>query len=346
MPFFKRDSATSKAPADFWTWWSSARDRIAQAIATGRFEPSLVEEIGRAVDAIRPGMAWELAPGHVARHAFCVSPEGNAELRQAALRWLAAAPPADETWEFHASKQPARQVGPIRIGNSEFDLGEMRSIATWDATHRRVDVRLWHPRFPDAAPAVRLQVGFVFLDKLLGEDDVERWIGGIELLDGGPAGLTPAELKAEVERRANEPAAESEWVVGQLTRPDGSVGVASVNAALKRIDHPFLDYHVTVTVVLGVDRLPNGTEAATLNAEEDDLLARLGSVALFVGRVTTPGERTMHFIAEVPDQMRPAIDGWAAALPDSIAPGLPARRIKVNFNRDPTWSSLKAIGIG
>jgi hypothetical protein len=346
MPFFKRTSVEPEVPSDFWTWWPSGRERIAQAISTGGFDPALIQEISRAVATIHPSMAWELAPGRVADHAFCISPEGNAELRQIALRWRTNAPPVDQTWEFHASRQAARELSAINVGGSEFALDEMRALSTWNATRRRVDVQLWHPRFVDVTPAVRLQVGFVFLDKLLGEDDVERWVGSIDLLDTPVDGLTPADLRAEIERRRTEPAGEGTWVVGQLRTPDGSVGVASVNAALKRIDHPFLDHHVTITVVLGVDRMPNEAEAATLNAEEDDLLARLDSVALFVGRVTTAGRRTMHFVAEVPDQMRPAIDGWAAALPDSIAPGLPARRIKVNFNRDTQWSSLKAIGVG
>ena len=346
MPLFRGRSAKPEPLTDFWTWWSSGRDRVTQAITTGRFEPSLIEEISRAAATIHPGMAWELAPGHVAQHAFCISPEGNAELRQAALRWLEGAPPADQTWEFHASKQAARQLGPIRIGNDEFDLREMRTTATWDEARRRIDVGLWHPRLSEANQAVRLQVGFVFLDKLFGEDEVERWIGGIEMVGAPDGGLTPEELRAEVERRGREPAGDDAWTVGTLAQPDGSTAVASVNAALKRIDHPFLDCHVTIGVLFGLDRMPSADEAAILNAEEDDLIARLGGVAVFAGRVTTPGQRSMHFVAEVPDRMRPAIDGWAAALPDSLAEGLPVRRIKVNFNRDMAWSSLKAIGVG
>lgn len=346
MPFFKRGPEQPAAPTDFWVWWTTGRDRIAQAIATGRFDPALVEEISRAVDTIHPKMAWELAPGLVAKHAFCVSSEGNAEVRQAALRWLAGAAAADETWEFHASKQPARQLSVLRIGSQEFDLNEMRTMAAWHPSRRKFDVRLWHRRFPEAPPGVRLQLGFVFLDKLLGEDDVERWIGQIELAETPMDGLAPGDLRAEVERRRREPAGENTWIVVQVPQSDGSVAIASVNAAIKRIDHPFLDHHVTITTLLGADRMPNDAEAATLNAEEDDLLARLGEVALFVGHVTASGQRTMHFVAEVPDRMRPAIDAWAAALPEALADGLPARRVKVNFQRDMPWSSLQAIGVG
>ena len=49
-----------------------------------------------------------------------------------------------------------------------------------------------------------MRVGFLFLDNLLGEDDVERWIGEIDALDAPIEGRTPDELIAEVRRRAAE----------------------------------------------------------------------------------------------------------------------------------------------
>ena len=152
-------------------------------------------------------MAWELQPGSQAAHAFCLSPEGNPELRQVALRWLERAPTPDATWEYHASKQPAKSLMTLVTDGGQFDLEEMRASAAWDETRRLVDVRLWHPRFPEVPEAVRLQAAFLFLDHLLGEDGVERWIGAIELFDGPTGGRTPAELKAEVERHAAEPTA-------------------------------------------------------------------------------------------------------------------------------------------
>jgi hypothetical protein len=345
MRFFKRDSAASEAPADFWSWWSSGRERVAQAIDSGGFDDRLIGEISAAVDTIHPAMAWELAPGRTAQHAFCISPEGNAEVRQAALRWLASAPPPDATWEFFASKQAAQRLMGLDIGGRPFDLEETRAIASWDAARRRVDVRLWHPRFTEAPERVRLQVAFVFLDSLLGEDDVERWVGQIDILEAPTGGRTPAELKAEIERQKAEATGDETWVVRDVRNPAGEVEIVSANASLKRIDHPFHDHHVTIAVVMGIDRMPNDAEASVLNAEEDDLLGRLGGVAIFVGRSTGAGVRTLHFVAEEPDRMRPAIDAWAAEIPDSLAEGQPQRRLKINFDRDMDWTFQRELGL-
>ena len=344
MRFFKRGQ-DAPARGDFWEWWSGARDRVAAAIASGDFDERLLGEIGRAVEGIHPGMAWELAPGRVAEHAFCVSPEGNATVRQAALRWLESAPPVDATWEYHASRQASPTLRAMQVGPFQVDFGEIRAISSWDATRRRVDVRLWHPKFPELPNEARLQVAFLFLDNLLGEDDVERWIGSIDLLEAPTGGRTPEELRDEVARRREEAAGDENWILGELTGPDGRGSIVTANASLKRIDHPFADHHVTIGVTLDGPVMPTDDVAAVLNAEEDDLLERLGDAAVYVGRTTTPGLRVLHFVAKDPDLMRPGIDGWAAVLPDTWRPGGPQRRIKIDFQHDIDWTFREELGL-
>jgi len=335
MRLFRREPAP---PGDFWTWWSGARDRLAQAIAVGGIDEGLVTEISRAVQTIHPQMAWELAPGRTTEHAFCISPEGRADLRQVALRWLDTAPPADARWEFHASKQAGQRLMSLDIAGTRFDLGEMRAIGSWDPSTRRLHVRLWHPLFERVPAQVRLQVGFLFLDNLLGEDDVERWIGEIDILDAPTGGRTPDEIRAEIERHKAETAGAETWILGQLEGSDGPT-IVLANAALKRIDHPFADQHVSIGIVLEGERgLPDDAEAADLNAEEDDLVARFQGIAVYAGRTTKPGMRTMHFVAEDLERVRATIDAWAL--------DLPPRRIKVNFAEDIDWTFRHELGIG
>jgi hypothetical protein len=345
MRFLKR-SQEPDVPADFWDWWFEARDRVGRAIGGGGFDQKLLAEVNRAIATIDPAMGWEFAPGHEAEHALCLSPEGNARLRQVALRWLASAPPPDATWEYHASKPPAKTLMVLAVGPTRFDLSETRTIASWNEPRRRVNVRLWHPAFDEAPPEARMQAGFQFLDSLLGEDEVERWIGSIDLLEAPIGGLTPDELKAEVARRRDEPSEGETWVLGERHRSDGGFEIVLVDAAIKRIDYPFADHHATIAILFGSDHLPTDAEAEVLNAEEDDLIARLGDTATFVGRTTAAGVRTLHFVTEDPALMRPAIDAWAAQIPDSLLPGMPARRIKANFERDMDWTFQKSLGVG
>ena len=221
----------------------------------------------------------------------------------------------------------------------------MRAIASWDLVRRRLDVRLWHPQFDRAPVPVKMQVGFVFLDNLLGEEDVERWIGQIDLLDAPTGGKTPAELSAELERRKAEPVDDATWVVGELAGADGQAQIVAADAALKRIDHPFADHHVTMQQLFGADRMPTHAEVEQLDAEENDFFRRLGDAAIFAGRVTAPGSRTLHFVTEDPKAMNPAIDSWAEDLSFSLSPGLPQRRLKVNVARDMDWRFQRDLGV-
>jgi hypothetical protein len=329
---------------EFWKWWPGARDRIARAIVTGTFDDRLVNEISKNVQRVHREMAWELQPGQVAEHAFCLSSEGDPERRQVALRWLEGAPKPDGTWEHHPSKQPAKTMMTLGIEGVMFDLGEMRAATSWDEAQHLIHVRLWHPRFAEVAENVQMHAAFVFLDHLLGEDGVERWIGAIELFEGPTSGKTPDELKAEVERHAAEPADDA-WVNGERERPDGQVELVIANASLKRIDHPFHDTWVWVQMLWGADRYPTEEESATLNDEEDDFLRRMGDAAILAARVTVPGSRTWHFVTPEFERMKPAIDGWAAVIPDSLSPGLPQRRLKIDGATDMRWEFLRELGV-
>lgn len=335
MRFFKRGGDEPPTGA-FWEWWAGARDRVAHAIDTGGFDARLIAEVSKAVSSVDPRMAWEFAPGGASKHALCISPEGNPEVRPGALRWLASAPPSDATWEYHASRQASPTLRTLEIGDIRLDLNDMRAIASWDASRRRIDVRLWHPAFERAPEPLRQQASFLFLDNLLGEDQVERWIGQLDVLEAPIDGRTPGELKAEVARRAAEPAGDT-WVLGQRTGPAGQVEIVLADAALKRIDHPFADQRVVITVVLEGGGMPDKALADTLNAEEDRLVEHLKGVATLAGRTTSPGARVIDFVAEDLDKVRFGIDAWAL--------DLPPRRIKVAFQHDPDWSFQRDLGV-
>ena len=334
MRFLRRGD--SAPPTDFWTWWSAARDRVASAIESGGFDQKLIEEVSRAVRGIDPRLAWEFAPGKRSKHALCISPEGNPETRPVALRWLASAPEPDATWEYHASRQASASLPVLEVAGRRLDLGELRAISSWDDTRRRLDVRLWHDTFAQAPMPVRQQIGFLFLDNLLGEDEVERWIGEIEVLDAPSGGKAPAELKAEVDRHAADQAGET-WVLAQGSGDRGAPVIVMADAGLKRIDHPFADQHVTIRIQIEGGGMPDDALATTLNAEEDRLVGSLGDAAVLAARTTTPGERAIHFVAEDLGRVRAGIDRWAQ--------DAPSWRVGVDFQQDVAWEFQRELGI-
>ena len=319
----------------FWEWWGGARDRIARAIAEQTL-PAVVDEISRNVHALDGRLAWELSKGTKAEHALIVTPEGNPEIRPLALRWADSAPPSDATWEYHSSRQ-AGPLGTLGVARVDVSLADFRAIAGWDANRERLDVRLWHPALLEAPPQSRYQIAYLFLDNLLGEDAVERWIGEIEILDLETGGRTPDELKAEVERQAAGATGQA-WVLAQATDHRGNPVLLTVNRALKPIDRPFNQTLVIVTVDRGIEQLANSPESAKLEAAEDRLTEALETVGgVYVGRVTE--RRRRRIFAMCPDAARAkdVAEGWARA----------ERRFgpSIDVRPDPGWKFREELGL-
>jgi len=333
MRFFKGKSSggAPESIAAFWAWWASARDRVASGIADGSVR-GLVDEISHNVAAIDKRLAWELAKGASSQHALVVTPEGDPAVRSLALDWLASAPPPDAVWEYHASRQPS-EFGRMEMGGTSVDFEAYRAIAGWDDTRQRVDVRLWNPGLEAADPGLRLRAGFLFLDNLLGEDAVERWIGEIDVLEAPAEGRTPEELRAEIERRAADASGES-WTLAQ--RSDGAL--IKVNAAVKPIDHPYRSTSLVVTVDRGMEQLSGSPELQELDEAEDRLVEAVeGADGVYVGHITERRRRVIQFMCADGDRAKEVAEAWCAA----------ERRFgpKVATRSDPAWSFRREYGL-
>ncbi|WP_157085731.1 hypothetical protein [Devriesea agamarum] len=148
----------------------------------------MVQELSQRVDAIDPRLAWEFGPGRQSEHCLTVSAEGEPDVRAMAQRWLSAAPPTDARWEYRASKEhdPNALAAAINVEGTQIDMEHMLFRPEVAEKNLRVDIGVYHPMFSRLAERIRLQVAGLFLGWLLGEDDIERWLGEIHVLDAVP----------------------------------------------------------------------------------------------------------------------------------------------------------------
>jgi hypothetical protein len=338
MRFFKREQPATpdEAIREFWTWWADARTRIAASIEDETLGER-VNEISDHVHRIDKGLAWELSKGIEAEHAFVVSPEGDPAMRPKALAWLATAPPRDALWEFYSSRQPG-PLGMLSFDGLEVDLNEFRAIAGWDESRERVNVHLWHPTLAAAKSDGRQRVAYLFLDNLLGEDAVERWIGTVDVLDDQTGGRTPEELRAEVDRQAATATGDS-WILATLTDGRGGNSLISVNATIKPIDYPLCLFHLVVTVDRGLEQLAGSDESADLNTAEDRLVEAIqrDQKAAHIGHVTERRRRLIHFMCEDADRASATARAWA----DTYRHFGP----HVNVTADPRWEFRRDLGL-
>lgn len=334
MRFFKRGSGEADLEtrlATFWAWWAGAKVGVARDIPV-RTVALRTAEISSAVAGIDKRLAWELAKGQSSEHMLIVTPEGNAEVRPIALAWLQSAPPADPTWEYRASRQPG-EPRTLQVAGAAVELSEMRAVASWDETREVLDVRLWHPAFDGLPEQVRGQIVFLSMDNLLGEDDVERWIGAIELDPAAVTGLTPDELKAEVRRRAASATGDM-WTLAEGQDNRDNPILVRYTPTVKRIDHPYASHHVAVVVDGGLKHAGDQDRRRLVTAAEEELDGSLSGVAILMAIVTTMDRRTAHFVSENPDSALEIAREWAGRYPE-LTP-------QISVESDPTWAFRRA----
>jgi hypothetical protein len=175
---------------------------------------------------------------------------------------------------------------------------------------------------------------YISLDRILGEDTVDRWLGGIRtsaepLENGGPFAMliqTVGVLAggATGERYTN--------LQGQA--PDGRPMSATINLALKRIDHLACDTHVVVDVALAEptdEGMPTDEESEALNDIEDELEEMITGDAVYFGRETVHGRRALHWFVAPDHPIRPELEAWAARHAE--------RDVRLTWAPDPRWET-------
>jgi hypothetical protein len=320
----------------FWTWWPGVAARLGAGIEQRAIDEALVAEITGKAQAIHPKLTWELGPGGTARHAFCLSSNGDPELRRLTERWLRAAPAADAVWEFHPARRgaPALADARLQIAEHTVPLSEMRFTVALDPSRELMGVSCFHPGFAAMPDDMRGMTTFITLDRILGEDTVQRWLGGIHtsvvpLEKGEPFGVL-IEAVGQLSRDATG----ERFTILRGQAPDGRPMFATINLALKWIDHLACDTHVAVDVALlepTPDGMPTDEESEALNDIEDELEEMITGDAVYFGRETVHGRRALHWFVAPDHPIRPSLEAWAARHAD--------RDVRLTWTPDPRWTT-------
>ncbi|TNB74220.1 DUF695 domain-containing protein [Arthrobacter sp. BB-1] len=309
MGFFKRKASpvTSHPITGFWQWWAAeGRTAFSTAAATGEWG-NLPHAMSKQLATIHPDLAWDTAQGQVSRHLLVVSSEGDAGLRRIAEQWLRAAPASDETWEYAAARQPQAGVldNVLDINGRQLHLGEIRFELNPDPDRECLDIKVFHPAFVDMLDDEPLQVSFLVLDWILGEDGVERWVGTINAIPSGQAATaTASDLREAINHMASQ-ARTDRWVLLQGTTPAGERMLVNSRRPLRWIDHPLLDLHTQVRLTYENQRedgLPTPKALDRLRTIEDAVTAALGRRGILVAHETAAGERLLHYYSDSDDQ--------------------------------------------
>jgi hypothetical protein len=335
-------TAETEAVGAFWRWWSVAGAGLITAAVMSGVYGDLPEMMGAMVMAINPELRWETGPGARSRHRLCVSGGGDPRLRVLAERWRRAAPPPTDTWEFAAAREPQPDMltGTLEGLGEQVDLGLARIAVDWDDRSALAELTVFHPAFTAMGTNDCRQAARLLVDWLLGEDNVQRWVGAVNVTRTDPRDSQPAAVVPEFFQAVATRNPDPRWTMREARTSSGHRVIVCALRPLRWIDHPMLDLHTAVRISyrrtgkdgLPDDGLPDGEALMGLLHLERDLESVLGPRGRMVASETSNGLRVLHYFSDSEDQNgRDSFDRFARTRED----------VQVAHTYDPGWSRVR-----
>jgi Family of unknown function (DUF695) len=340
VPLFRRRRTPPPPAADavpgFWRWWTTEGARHCAHLLDSGNTRAIEPVLGPAVSRVHPDLAYEIGPVDDGGWLLVVTAAGDPPLRATARRWLRAAPPPDGQWRYADTRQPSpvAETAVLTITGREIPFADLCTGWQVDDDRLRVDVAVHHPAFAALDEDTRLEIGFLALDALLGEEAVELWVGEVSAVVDEPPGATSlAALRSAVrDLAARHSGPEPTWQLMRATASDGRPVTALVRLPLTSAAAPALDAHVRVEVPFAAEEsgLPRPEALDRLRALEDRLTDLLGDDGRVVAHLTSGGLRTVHVYADSATDAAERVVATIEAHPGARA----------TVTADPAWEAV------
>lgn len=183
--------------AAFWDWF---RAHAAEVATVQRGDEKIADRLAAELHKIDARLTFEVGVRNTPKE-LIVSADGIRDAFPAVQRLVAAAPPV-AGWRVIAFR-PRKKIAGIGMGGGrKLDVDDV-AFEVLGQHAGTIDVRLYAPGIGGADDNAAKQIGYLLLDAVLGEYDVETKLAGI---DWKPATARPAaarplhELAAVVDR--------------------------------------------------------------------------------------------------------------------------------------------------
>jgi hypothetical protein len=172
-----------RAIRDFWSWFSVNAQTLQQLHRNREFT-AVAREVNRELDKVEPQLAWEIGPGKNEPNLLTISAEGNATLRPFAEKMIELAPQL-KGWEFHSSRPARHPPAVVRLPESAvaFETSGWEFLPVEQPERGWLDLVIVDNQLADCERELALKAVSIYLDELLGEDEVETWIGKFTIED-------------------------------------------------------------------------------------------------------------------------------------------------------------------
>jgi hypothetical protein len=190
---------SQRSVAIFWHWFEENE----QALFTFEMDQDRTfARLGAAMEAVHRNLTFEFGPVALGRREFVISADGIKDAFPF-VHALADAAPLLPRWII-VRFRPRREPGEIRIGPTTIRSADVSIVP--EALDGKVGLQVLIAGYQPTPNSLFEQIGFLLLDQVLGEFDVETKLGYIEI--GARPRTIPAnaisleELPALVDRLA------------------------------------------------------------------------------------------------------------------------------------------------
>ncbi len=170
---FKQKGAGSQA--EFWDWFVKNEDKI---WTIDRNQEKVIRMVGEALDRYHPGLAFEFGMDVVdGKREFILSADGirsNIPLVES----LHLAAPDLPRWQIMKYRQRSAFGGEIRMAGKVITAEDVRFQVFNDG--EKVGILLMFEDFSETNRDQYAGIGFILLDKALGEQDVMTRVGFVD----------------------------------------------------------------------------------------------------------------------------------------------------------------------
>jgi hypothetical protein len=166
---------SSPAEPQFWEWF--ARNE-AMLFDFEKDRERVFEELTRALQHVNPSLTFEFSSvDEDGTREFVISADG---IRDAfpAVESLHACAPSLPRWRW-VKFRPRREAMDLMVAGRKFSPADMRYVLFHDEEPGRVGILVFLDGYTEEDQQVFAQAGFLTLDFLLGEYDVETKLGAI-----------------------------------------------------------------------------------------------------------------------------------------------------------------------
>jgi hypothetical protein len=177
MRFFRSKRKNTRSPeAEFWRWFQSNESRLFEF---DRDLEAVFDDLSQAMRKVNPDLTFEFSPVRDnGKREFVIS-AGGIKAAFPAVEALFVAAPVLDRWEWIKFRPRRREVTDIEFSDRTIPHSEVHYLMAKDGD--KVGLVLFFEDFSDDDRSTFGNIGYLYLDQILGEYAVETQVGFIEV---------------------------------------------------------------------------------------------------------------------------------------------------------------------